>query len=87
MQRKIGVLVTAFFYAVVRWYLFESDAITNRLMFSIATAPILKHLPTDWQMPQNITAAYPDPGFGTVMFLVVANTFGPSVVSSWNAPN
>jgi C4-dicarboxylate transporter DctM subunit len=53
--------------------LFEAGKMTVTLMFIIANALILKHVLTDEQIPQQITAAMLDAGFGPIMFLVIVN--------------
>jgi C4-dicarboxylate transporter, DctM subunit len=66
-------LVTVFFHRDTKHALFESGKITIMLMFIIANALILKHVLTDEQVPQAITGALLDAGFGPVMFLVIVN--------------
>lgn len=87
LQRNTGVHVTPFFHTDVRWSLFESDAITTKLMFFVANTLVLKHVLANGQMPQNFTTERPHAGFGPVVFLVVANTLCPSLVSSWAPPD
>jgi len=53
--------------------LFDAGKLTVTLMFVIANALILKHVLTDEQIPQQITAAMLEAGFGPVMFLVIVN--------------
>ncbi|MCL4145661.1 UNVERIFIED_CONTAM: hypothetical protein GTU68_058722 [Idotea baltica] len=53
--------------------LFEAGKLTITLMFIIANALILKHVLTDEQIPQQITAAMLAAGLGPIMFLVVVN--------------
>ncbi|KIN72180.1 TRAP transporter large permease [Sulfitobacter guttiformis] len=67
------VLITAFFHRDTRNTLFEAGKLTVTLMFIIANALILKHVLTDEQIPQQISAAMLNAGFGPVMFLVIVN--------------
>ena len=53
--------------------LFEGGKLTVTLMFIIANALILKHVLTDEQIPQQISAAMLNAGFGPIMFLVIVN--------------
>ena len=66
-------LVTAWVHRDARHALFESGKVTIMLMFIIANALILKHVLTDEQVPQAITSALLDAGFGPVMFLIIVN--------------
>jgi C4-dicarboxylate transporter DctM subunit len=70
---KPYVIVTAFFHKDTQRTLFDAGKLTITLMFVIANALILKHVLTDEQIPQQITAAMLDAGFGPVMFLVIVN--------------
>ncbi|MEP3346629.1 MAG: TRAP transporter large permease [Litoreibacter sp.] len=70
---KPQALVTAFFHKDTQQTLFDAGKLTVTLMFVIANALILKHVLTDEQIPQQITAAMLDAGFGPVMFLVIVN--------------
>ncbi|PTX54587.1 C4-dicarboxylate transporter DctM subunit [Litoreibacter ponti] len=70
---KPKALITAFFHADTRRTLFDAGKLTITLMFVIANALILKHVLTDEQIPQQITAAMLEAGFGPVMFLVIVN--------------
>ncbi len=72
VQKPIA-LITAFFHRDTRDTLFEAGKLTVTLMFIIANALILKHVLTDEQIPQQISAAMLDAGFGPVMFLVIVN--------------
>ena len=67
------VLLTAWFHRDTRDTLFEAGKLTVTLMFIIANALILKHVLTDEQIPQQISAAMLDAGLGPVMFLVIVN--------------
>ena len=67
------VLVTAFFHKDTRDTLFDAGKLTVTLMFIIANALILKHVLTDEQIPQQISAAMLDAGFGPVVFLIIVN--------------
>ena len=73
LLRKPIALVTVFFHRDTRDTLFEAGKLTVTLMFIIANALILKHVLTDEQIPQQISAAMLDAGFGPVMFLVIVN--------------
>jgi C4-dicarboxylate transporter DctM subunit len=66
-------LITAFFHRDVRDALFEAGKLTVTLMFIIANALILKHVLTDEQIPQQISAALLNAGFGPVVFLILVN--------------
>jgi C4-dicarboxylate transporter DctM subunit len=70
---KPYAIVTAFFHKDTQRTLFDAGKLTITLMFVIANALILKHVLTDEQIPQQITAAMLDAGFGPVMFLVIVN--------------
>ncbi|MEH6830240.1 MAG: TRAP transporter large permease [Sulfitobacter sp.] len=67
------VLITAFFHKDTRDTLFDAGKLTVTLMFIIANALILKHVLTDEQIPQQISAAMLDAGFGPVVFLIIVN--------------
>ncbi len=73
LYRKPWALVTAFFHADTRDTLFDAGKLTVTLMFIIANALILKHVLTDEQIPQQISAAMLNAGFGPIMFLVIVN--------------
>ncbi|MDF1727625.1 MAG: TRAP transporter large permease [Sulfitobacter sp.] len=66
-------LITVFFHRDTRDTLFEAGKLTVTLMFIIANALILKHVLTDEQIPQQISAAMLDAGLGPIMFLVIVN--------------
>jgi len=53
--------------------LFEAGKLTIMLMFIIANALILKHVLTEERIPQMITEAMLNAGFGPILFLVVVN--------------
>jgi len=53
--------------------LFEAGKLTIMLLFIIANALILKHVLTEERIPQMITAAMLEAGFGPIMFLVIVN--------------
>jgi C4-dicarboxylate transporter DctM subunit len=72
MDKPIA-LVTAFFHRDTRDTLFEAGKLTVTLMFIIANALILKHVLTDEQIPQQISAAMLNAGFGPVVFLIIVN--------------
>ena len=73
LWQKPKALVTVFFHRDVRDTLFDAGKLTVTLMFIIANALILKHVLTDEQIPQQISAAMLNAGFGPVMFLVIVN--------------
>jgi C4-dicarboxylate transporter DctM subunit len=73
LWEKPKALVTVFFHRDVRDTLFEAGKLTVTLMFIIANALILKHVLTDEQIPQQISAAMLDAGFGPVVFLIIVN--------------
>jgi C4-dicarboxylate transporter DctM subunit len=73
LWQKPMALVTVFFHRDTRNTLFEAGKLTVTLMFIIANALILKHVLTDEQIPQQISAAMLNMGFGPVMFLVIVN--------------
>lgn len=73
LHRKPQALVTAFFHEDTRQTLFDAAKLTVTLMFVIANALILKHVLTDEQIPQKLTAILLDAGFGPVMFLIIVN--------------
>ncbi len=70
---KPWALVTAFVHRDTRDTLFDAGKLTVTLMFIIANALILKHVLTDEQIPQQISAAMLDAGFGPIMFLIIVN--------------
>jgi C4-dicarboxylate transporter DctM subunit len=70
---KPWALITVFFHKDTRNTLFEAGKLTVTLMFIIANALILKHVLTDEQIPQQISSAMLDAGFGPIMFLVIVN--------------
>ncbi|MEM7521528.1 MAG: TRAP transporter large permease subunit, partial [Pseudomonadota bacterium] len=70
---KPKALVTAFFHRDTRDTLFEAGKLTVTLMFIIANALILKHVLTDEQIPQQISQAILNAGFGPILFLVMVN--------------
>ncbi|EEB84683.1 TRAP transporter large permease [Roseobacter sp. GAI101] len=73
LMRKPIALVTVFFHRDMRDTLFEAGKLTVTLMFIIANALILKHVLTDEQIPQQISSAMLDAGFGPIMFLIIVN--------------
>ena len=73
LLRKPWALVTVFFHRDTRDTLFDAGKLTITLMFIIANALILKHVLTDEQIPQQISSAMLDAGFGPVMFLIIVN--------------
>ncbi|MFK7941770.1 MAG: TRAP transporter large permease, partial [Paracoccaceae bacterium] len=73
LWRKPYALLTALVHPDTKKTLFEAGKLTITLLFVIANALILKHVLTEEQIPQAITRAMLDAGFGPVMFLVVVN--------------
>jgi C4-dicarboxylate transporter DctM subunit len=73
LLRRPQALITVFFHRDTRDTLFEAGKLTITLMFIIANALILKHVLTDEQIPQQISAAMLSAGFGPIMFLVIVN--------------
>lgn len=73
LLRKPQALITALFHEDTRRTLFDAGKLTITLLFVIANALILKHVLTEEQIPQQITAAMLSAGFGPVMFLIVVN--------------
>ena len=73
LLRHPHALITALWHRDTRDTLFEAGKLTVTLMFIIANALILKHVLTDEQIPQQISAAMLDAGFGPIMFLVIVN--------------
>jgi C4-dicarboxylate transporter DctM subunit len=73
LWQKPIALLTVFFHRDTRDTLFEAGKLTVTLMFIIANALILKHVLTDEQIPQQISAAMLNAGFGPIMFLIIVN--------------
>ncbi|MCX7565230.1 TRAP transporter large permease [Sulfitobacter sp. F26169L] len=73
LWQKPKALLTVFFHRDVRDTLFEAGKLTVTLMFIIANALILKHVLTDEQIPQQISAAMLNAGFGPIVFLIIVN--------------
>jgi len=73
LWRKPQALLTVWFHPDTRRTLFEAGKLTIMLMFIIANALILKHVLTEERIPQIITEAMLDAGFGPIMFLVIVN--------------
>ena len=73
LLRKPMALVTVFFHKDMRNTLFDAGKLTVTLMFIIANALILKHVLTDEQIPQQISAVMLNAGFGPIMFLIIVN--------------
>jgi C4-dicarboxylate transporter DctM subunit len=71
--QKPQALVTALWHKDTINTLLDAGKLVVTLMFVIANALILKHVITDEQVPQQITAALLGYGFGPVMFLIVVN--------------
>jgi C4-dicarboxylate transporter DctM subunit len=62
-----------FFHEDTRKTLYEAGKLTIMLMFIVANALILKHVLTEEQIPQMITASMLDAGLGPITFLIVVN--------------
>lgn len=73
LLRKPQALLSVWFHPDTRKTLFEAGQLTVTLMFIIANALILKHVLTEERIPQMITEAMLDAGFGPIMFLVIVN--------------
>ncbi len=73
LLKKPSSLLTVWFHEDTRKTLFEAGKLTIILMFIIANALILKHVLTEERIPQIITEAILEAGFGPIMFLVVVN--------------
>lgn len=71
--KKPYVLLTAFFHPDTQRTLLKAGRLTTTLLFVIANALILKHVLTDEQIPQQITAAILAAGLGPVAFLIAVN--------------
>ncbi len=73
LLRRPWALLTVWFHPDTGRALFEAGKVTIMLMFIIANALILKHVLTDEQIPQMITASLLEAGFGPIMFLIIVN--------------
>ncbi|MFD2739812.1 TRAP transporter large permease [Sulfitobacter aestuarii] len=73
LWNKPLALLSVFWHRDTRDTLFEAGKLTVTLMFIIANALILKHVLTDEQIPQQISAAMLSAGFGPIVFLVIVN--------------
>jgi C4-dicarboxylate transporter DctM subunit len=62
-----------FWHEDTRKTLYEAGKLTIMLMFIVANALILKHVLTEEQIPQMITASMLDAGLGPITFLIVVN--------------
>jgi len=71
--QKPHTLITGLWHKDTIDTLLDGGKLVVTLMFVIANALILKHVITDEQVPQQITAALLGYGFGPVMFLIVVN--------------
>ena len=71
--QSIVYLPQTFFNSDTRDALFEAGKLTITLMFIIANALILKHVLTEERIPQLITEAMLNAGFGPIVFLIVVN--------------
>ncbi len=66
-------VLSIFWHPDTKKALFEAGKLTIMLMFIIANALILKHVLTEERIPQMITEAMLNAGFGPILFLVVVN--------------
>ncbi|MCB1722295.1 MAG: TRAP transporter large permease [Chromatiaceae bacterium] len=66
-------IVSVLWHKDTKHALFEAGRLTIMLMFIIANALLLKHVLTEERVPQMITEAMLQAGFGPVMFLVMVN--------------
>lgn len=73
LMRKPLALLSVFWHPDTKRTLFDAGKLTVTLMFIIANALILKHVLTDEQIPQRISAIMLDAGFGPIMFLIIVN--------------
>ncbi|MGB1027677.1 MAG: TRAP transporter large permease, partial [Rhodospirillaceae bacterium] len=73
LEKNPLALLTVFFHPDTKKSLYEAGKVTVMLMFIIANALILKHVLTDEQIPQAITAGLLEAGFGPILFLVAVN--------------
>ncbi|MEP3266010.1 MAG: TRAP transporter large permease [Hyphomicrobiales bacterium] len=73
LLQRPQALLTAFWHKDTVDTLFTAGKLVITLMFVIANALILKHVITEEQIPQHITAAMLAIGFGPIMFLVIVN--------------
>ncbi|MDJ0685342.1 MAG: TRAP transporter large permease [Alphaproteobacteria bacterium] len=71
--RKPLSALTVFTHEDTKKTLFEAGKLTIMLLFIIANALILKHVLTEERIPQLITEAMLNAGFGAVTFLIVVN--------------
>jgi C4-dicarboxylate transporter DctM subunit len=65
--------LSVFWHKDTRDTLYEAGKLTIMLMFIIANALILKHVLTEERIPQLITEAILDAGFGPIAFLIMVN--------------
>ena len=73
LLRNPQVLITALWHKDTVRTLRDAGKLIITLMFIIANALILKHVITDEQIPQQLTATMLAYGFGPIMFLVIVN--------------
>ena len=73
LRSRPQALITVFFHPDTKHTLFEAGRTTIMLLFIIATALILKHVLTEEQIPQAISGAMLEAGFGPVVFLIIVN--------------
>ncbi|MEO0386100.1 MAG: TRAP transporter large permease [Pseudomonadota bacterium] len=73
LYEKPYAVFTAWVHPDTRDTLYDAGKLTITLLFIIANALILKHVLTDEQIPQAITASMLEAGFGPIMFLVLVN--------------
>ena len=73
LLRQPHALITALWHEDTVGTLRDAGKLIITLMFVIANALILKHVITDEQIPQQITATMLAYGFGPILFLVIVN--------------
>lgn len=73
LLKKPHTLITALWHEDIINTLRDAAKLIIVLMFIIANALLLKHVITDEQIPQQITAWMLDHGFGPIMFLIIVN--------------
>ena len=73
LLRRPWLAITVLWHPDTQRTLFEAAKLTVMLMFIIANALLLKHVLTDEQIPQELTAILLDLGLGPVTFLLAVN--------------
>ena len=73
LWRQPQTLITALWHPDTINILRDAAKLIVTLMFIIANALLLKHVITDEQLPQQITAWMLDYGFGPITFLIIVN--------------